>query len=278
MHPNVPAGLYRYIGPHGFVRVVDTMGDDRAIVRAARVTAQTTKQISSDRGLLRYLLRHHHGTPFEMCEICLHVRVPMDIWRQWIRHRTASVNEVSSRYGALTPEFASTDPEEWRTAAGRLRPGGTPGLFKQDAGKIFSIAERELWDNAEDAYRELLAAGVAPEMARKVLPLGTYTEAYWKIDLRNLLHFLELRLAPGAQAEIREYAEAIAKIVQEWVPLTWEAFKDYRLDAVTLTGPELRALRAGDWVCLSPGECKELDDKLEKINATQEILRTPTDS
>ncbi len=220
----------------GFVRLVDYMGDDAAIVQAARVSyGAGTKQVSDDRGLIRYLLRHRHTTPFEMCELKLHVRVPMDAWRQWIRHRSASVNEYSTRYSVAIDAAQRTAPHAWRTQAEGNRQG-SEGTLDAGAGAAFSRQEEELQAHARAVYAERLAAGVAREQARKDLPLATYTEAYWKIDLHNLLHFLALRMDAHAQLEIRTYADIIGReIVARWVPLTWEAFLDYRLGATSLS-------------------------------------------
>ncbi|HKK69721.1 MAG TPA: FAD-dependent thymidylate synthase [Candidatus Krumholzibacteria bacterium] len=213
----------------GFVRVVDYMGDDGSIVQAARVSyGKGTKKVSEDRGLIRYLLRHRHTTPFEMAEIKLHVRVPMDCWRQWIRHRTANVNEYSTRYSIAIEASQTTAPDEWRQQAASNRQG-SEGFADHGLGETLSAQERELQDHARRVYNERLERGIAREQARKDLPLSTYTEAYWKVDLHNLLHFLALRMDMHAQEEIREYATVIGeRIASKWVPLTWEAFEDYR--------------------------------------------------
>ncbi|MFH2051721.1 MAG: FAD-dependent thymidylate synthase [bacterium] len=234
----------------GLVRVVDYMGDDAAVVQAARVSyGQGTKAVSDDRGLIRYLLRHRHTTPFEMCELKLHVRVPMDAWRQWIRHRTASVNETSTRYSVAIDAAQRTAPDRWRIQAENNKQG-SDGFAPADLGARLSAEEAELQDRARAVYNGRLEAGVAREQARKDLPLCTYTEAYWKIDLHNLLHFLALRMDPHAQLEIREYANVIGRdIVSRWVPLVWEAFEDYRLGASSFSRLEtgiLAALGAGD--------------------------------
>jgi thymidylate synthase (FAD) len=234
----------------GFVRLVDYMGDDWAIVQAARVSyGRGTKRVHEDRGLIRYLLRHSHTTPFEMCEIKLHVRVPMDIWRQWIRHRTASVNEYSTRYSEAIDGAHRTAPDAWRLQSTSNRQGSS-GLLSPEAGARLSAEEADLVKRARESYEGRLAAGVAREQARKDLPLSTYTEAYWKIDLHNLLHFLELRMDAHAQQEIRAYATVIGEeIVARWVPVTWEAFLDYRRNALTLSSLEVAlvsALAAGD--------------------------------
>lgn len=220
----------------GFVRVVDYMGSDAAIVQAARVSyGEGTKKTSQDRGLIRYLLRHRHTTPFEMCEVKLHVRVPMDIWRQWIRHRTANVNEYSTRYSLAIDAAHRTPADEWRSQGDSNRQGSGDAL-PADLGAILTAEEAELHRHGRAVYDARIAHGVAREQARKDLPLATYTEAYWKIDLHNLLHFLALRMEAHAQYEIREYATTIGReIVRRWVPITWEAFEDYQFHATTLS-------------------------------------------
>ena len=224
----------------GYVRVVDYMGCDAAIVQAARVSyGAGTKQVSEDRTLIRYLMRHRHTTPFEMCEIKLHVRVPMDCWRQWIRHRTANVNEYSTRYSVAIGAASRTDARQWRLQAATNRQGSA-GVLDPTAGARLTSREAEFQRQARAVYQERLDAGVAREQARKDLPLSTYTEAYWKIDLHNLFHFLSLRADSHSQAEIRAYATLIGQeIVRRWVPLTWEAYRDYREQALHLTRLEL---------------------------------------
>jgi len=224
----------------GFVRVVDYMGSDASIVRAARVSYGTgTRRVRDDRALIRYLMRHRHTTPFEMCELQLHVRVPMDTWRQWIRHRTANVNEYSTRYSVAIDEAMRTLPGEWRRQSA-INKQGSGGLLPSDAGAMLSAAEESFHDSARRIYEQRLLEGVAREQARKDLPLSTYTEAYWKIDLHNLFHFLELRLSSRAQHEIREYANVIGwRIVKEWCPVAWEAFQDYRLSGLKLSATEV---------------------------------------
>lgn len=227
----------------GFVRVIDYMGTDESIVQAARVSyGKGTKKVSEDRGLIRYLMRQRHTTPFEMCEIKLHVRVPMDCWRQWIRHRTANVNEYSTRYSAAIDSAKKTDPKKWRLQS-QVNKQGSDNFLDGNAGKVLSKEEAELHEDCRSVYDNRLKHGVAREQARKDLPLSTYTEAYWKIDLHNLLHFLALRMDIHAQSEIREYANIIGnEIVSKWVPLTWEAFKDYRLSAMQLSQIEIHVL------------------------------------
>ncbi|HET9299824.1 MAG TPA: FAD-dependent thymidylate synthase [Candidatus Polarisedimenticolaceae bacterium] len=234
----------------GFVRAVDYMGSDAAIVQAARVSyGQGTKKVHEDRGLIRYLMRHDHTTPFEMCEIKLHVRVPMDCWRQWIRHRTANVNEYSTRYSQAIDAAQRTSPSAWRlqSATGKQ---GSEGALPDEVGSRLSEREGDLLLRAREVYLERIEAGVAREQARKDLPLSTYTEAYWKIDLHNLLHFLRLRMDAHAQLEIRRYAEVIGgEIVARWCPLAWEAFQDYRMHGLHLSRAEtavLRGMAAGD--------------------------------
>lgn len=220
----------------GFVCLVDVMGDDQAVVQAARVSyGEGTRQVSDDRGLIRYLLRHRHTTPFEMAELKFLVRVPMDTWRQWIRHRTASTNEYSTRYSLAIDSAQRTPPEEWRTQAAGNRQGSGDAL-PADVGSELTAEEARIQDQVRAAYERRIERGVAREQARKDLPLSTYTEAYWKIDLHNLLHFLALRMDSHAQLEIREYATTMGQqIVRPLFPLVWEAFIDYRMEAMFLT-------------------------------------------
>jgi thymidylate synthase (FAD) len=274
----------------GFVRVIDYLGDDGAIVQAARVSyGQGTRQVSDDRGLIRYLLRQRHTTPFEMCELKLHLRIPMDAWRQWIRHRTASVNEYSTRYSIAIDAAQRTSPDQWRLQAQGNRQG-SEGRLDLQTGRQLSERERQLQEQARAVYEERLQAGIAREQARKDLPLATYTEAYWKMDLHNLLHFLALRMDAHAQLEIRSYAEIIGRqIVARWVPLTWEAFEDYRLGALVLSRLETAIIAAlgeggaegrekarriaadAGWLASGPRglkrhrERQELDAKLERL-------------
>lgn len=244
----------------GFIRLIDWMGDDSSIVQAARVSyGEGTKKISEDRALIRYLMRHRHTTPFEMCELKLHVRVPMDVWRQWIRHRTASVNEYSTRYSIAIDSAKTTEPDEWRWQSKDNRQG-SKGAIDTKTGKKLSARESELHATCREVYQERLDCGVAREQARKDLPLSTYTEAYWKIDLHNLLHFLSLRMESHAQYEIRQYANVIGhQIVSKWVPLTWEAFLDYRLNAMSLSETEIKFL-----ALLNSGKERELIRQMQK--------------
>jgi thymidylate synthase (FAD) len=234
----------------GFVRVVDYLGADSSIVQAARISyGAGTRAVHEDRGLIRYLLRHRHTTPFEMCEIKFHVRVPMDTWRQWIRHRTANVNEYSTRYSVAIDNAQKTPPDAWRLQSAGNRQGSS-GVLDVQFGEKLARREVEFQEIAREIYKERLDAGVAREQARKDLPLSTYTEAYWKIDLWNLMHFLGLRMDLHAQAEIREYANTIGQqIVATWVPTAWEAFQDYHFQSVNLSRLEtviVSRLLAGD--------------------------------
>ena len=234
----------------GFVRVVDYMGSDSSIVQAARVSyGKGTKKVREDEGLIRYLLRHHHTSPFEMCEFKLHVRVPMDCWRQWIRHLMANVNEYSTRYSIAIDSAQKTKPEEWRLQATSNRQGSEGNLAVKQ-GELFTMREIELQSLARTVYNERIEAGIAREQARKDLPLSTYTEAYWKIDLHNLLHFLALRMEPHAQEEIRSYAATIGnEIVGRWCPIAWFAFQDYLFGGIELSKFEIELiakLQAGD--------------------------------
>jgi thymidylate synthase (FAD) len=232
----------------GFIRVVDYMGDDAAVVQAARVSyGKGTKQVSTDQGLINYLMRHRHTTPFEMCEIKLHVKLPIFVARQWIRHRTASVNEYSARYsvlddGSYRPELGQLAAQATQNRQGRGAP--------LDAAMAKTVQERldASAAEAEATYRWLLGdapgePGLSRELARMVLPLSAYTQWYWKIDLHNLLHFIALRADAHAQYEIRAYAEVLADIVEKWVPLTAAAFRDYRVEGAALSGRGLAVVR-----------------------------------
>ncbi len=277
----------------GFVALVDVMGDDHAVVQAARVSyGAGTRHVSDDRTLIRYLMRHGHTTPFEMAEVKLLVRVPMDCWRQWIRHRTASVNETSTRYSVAIDAAQRTPPDAWRRQAAGNRQG-SEGTLDRSVGEVLSAEELELQEHARRVYQRRLAEGVAREQARKDLPLSTYTEAYWKIDLHNLLHFLELRMDAHAQWEIRQYATTIGyQIVRPLFPLVWEAFEDYRLGAVRLSRLDRevigRLARAGrlpateadflaaqdpSWAGLQ--RCRERDECRQKLAALG-LLQNPS--
>lgn len=228
----------------GFVRLVDYMGSDASIVQAARVSyGAGTKKVSEDRGLIRYLLRHRHTTPLEMCEIKLHIRVPMDAWRQWIRHRMASVNEYSTRYSLAIDAAQQTAADGWRIQSADNKQG-SDGFLNNDLGAVLTAEEQQMHDAMRKVYDSRLEKGVAREQARKDLPLSTYTEAYWKMDLHNLFHFLALRMDSHAQYEIRAFADVIGhEIVKKWVPIAWQAFMDYRFNAHTFSSIEMDVIK-----------------------------------
>ncbi len=268
---------------HGFVRVIDYMGDDAAIVQAARVSyGRGTKRVQEDRGLIRYLLRHRHTSPFEMCEIKLHVKLPMFVARQWIRHRTANVNEYSARYSILDREFYLPDAQHLAVQSKTNRQGRGQLLSDDQATEV----QARMAEGSSKAYADYLwllndgegtqaeqdpdRPGLARELARMVLPVSAYTQWYWKVDLHNLLHFLSLRADPHAQYEIRAYADLLMDLVRRWVPMTAEAFEDYRLGAASISRQGLEVLRRlidGEAVTqpdsgLTPREWRELMEVL----------------
>jgi thymidylate synthase (FAD) len=234
---------------HGFVRVIDYMGDDAAVVQAARVSyGRGTRRVSEDAQLIRYLMRHRHSTPFEMAAIKYHVKLPIFVARQWIRHRTASVNEISARYSVLDREFYIPAPEHLAAQSQSNRQGRGAVLGGEEAAGVLAMLRGDA-ERTHAHYTEMLAEdradrqGLARELARMNLTLNTYTQWYWKTDLHNLLGFLALRADAHAQWEIRAYAEAMLGTVAAWVPLTHEAFRDYRLNAATFSAPALAVLR-----------------------------------
>ena len=240
---------------HGFVRVIDYMGDDAAVVQAARVSyGKGTKKVSEDKGLIHYLMRHRHSTPFEMCEIKFHVKLPIFVARQWIRHRTANVNEYSARYSILDREFYIPAPQHLAAQSAANRQGRGDVLTGAEAARVLDILKQDS-GTAYDHYVEMLneteagetigaeKQGLARELARMNLSLNFYTQWYWKIDLYNFMHFLSLRADPHAQYEIRVYAEAMLDVLKRWVPLTAEAFEQHRLHAVTLSKNALAAVK-----------------------------------
>ncbi len=265
--PGLEAILYQAIPvlDHGFVRVIDYMGDDAAVVQAARVSyGKGTKKVTEDRGLIHYLMRHRHTTPFEMCEIKYHVKLPIFVARQWIRHRTANVNEYSARYSILDNEFYVPAPENLAAQSSTNRQGRGDVLAPNEAARVLHLLKRD----AETAYRgyvEMLneddsgkpidekRTGLARELARMNLSLNFYTQWYWKTDLHNLLNFLSLRADAHAQYEIRVYADAMIETLEKWVPITAEAFRQYRLGGAHLSANGLavvRKLLAGEKVTL----------------------------
>jgi thymidylate synthase (FAD) len=220
----------------GFVRVVDKMGDDFSIVQAARISyGSGTKHTSQDRALIRYLMRHRHTSPLEMCELKLHIKMPIFVMRQWIRHRTASVNEYSGRYSIMENEFYIPELENIAFQSEDNKQGRGEAFSEQEALGVRKVIEDQS-KNAYEEYEKLLEKGVSRELARTILPQNIYTQIYWKIDLHNLLHFISLRSHPTSQFEIREFSKAIEEIVKEWVPMVYEAFSDYKLDSINVSG------------------------------------------
>ena len=260
MRPTVPALEEIMFEPiplldHGFLRVIDYMGDDGAVVQAARVSyGRGTKKVSEDKGLIGYLARHWHTTPFEMAEIKLHVKLPIFVARQWIRHRTASINEVSARYSVLDAEFYLPDAAQLKAQSSVNRQGRGDALGAAEAARVLDLL-REDGRRAHDHYAWMLNEdvdgtpadrerdGLARELARINLTLSTYTQWYWKTNLHNLMNFLRLRADPHAQYEIRVYADAMMDVMRRWVPLSHEAFLEHRLGAVTLSRTALSAVR-----------------------------------
>jgi len=232
---------------HGFVRVIDYMGDDSAICQAARVSyGRGTKAVTNDEGLIRYLMRHWHSTPFEMCEIKLHVKLPVFVARQWIRHRTANVNEYSARYSILDREFYIPAPEHVNAQSVVNNQGRGEVLQGEEAARVLEILKADsnrCYDNYEAMISDEGQSGLARELARMNLPANIYTQWYWKVDLHNLFHFLRLRADKHAQYEIRVYADMICKIVADWVPAAFGAFEDYRLGGAQLSGRAVDAMR-----------------------------------
>jgi thymidylate synthase (FAD) len=231
---------------HGFVRVVDYMGDDAAVVQAARVSyGRGTRRTSEDEGLIRYLMRHYHSTPFEMCEIKYHVKLPIFVARQWIRHRTANVNEYSARYSIMDKDFYLPDPVNLALQSADNRQGRGDVLDAETAAHVLGLLRADA-EQTYAHYEEMLdeeGIGLARELARMNLTLNSYTQWYWKTDLHNLFHFLRLRADAHAQYEIRVYAEAMLETVQAWVPLCHAAFCDYRLGAVSFSAKMLEVLK-----------------------------------
>lgn len=255
--PEMEEILYKAIPvlDHGFVRVVDYMGDDSSVVQAARVSyGKGTKKVSQDQGLINYLMRHWHSTPFEMCEIKLHVKLPIFVARHWIRHRTANVNEYSARYSIMDKEFYLPAPENLAAQAQDNRQGRDTALAGEEAERVFKLLKDDAL-RAYDHYEEMLnqnidgetldenKTGLARELARMNLPVNFYTQWYWKTDLHNFMHFLRLRADNHAQYEIRAYAEALIDVLKRWVPLTHAAFMDYRYGGVNLSAKAMQVVK-----------------------------------
>ncbi|MEM1273450.1 MAG: FAD-dependent thymidylate synthase [Pseudomonadota bacterium] len=269
--PGLEAHLYaiKPVLDHGFIRVIDYMGDDAAIVQAARVSyGAGTKKARDDSGLIRYLMRHWHSTPFEMCEIKLHVKLPVFVARQWIRHRTANVNEYSARYSILDREFYIPEPDQLAAQSTVNNQGRGAVLDGAEAARVLEMLKADA-ARSYDHYEEMLSQdgqqGLARELARMNLPANIYTQWYWKTDLHNLFHFLRLRADAHAQYEIRVYAEAICDVTRDWVPAAYAAFEDYRMGGATISAKGVEVLRrmlAGEDVTqensgLSKGEWRE---------------------
>lgn len=255
---------------HGFVRLVDVMGDDSSIVQAARVSYGVgTKSVSDDTGLIRYLLRHKHTTPFEMVEFKFHMRMPIFVARQWIRHRTASVNEYSGRYSEMPDLFYVPKKEQVTKQSTVNKQGGTDDLIDEPFKSMVAFENSQYASYAE--YQAHLETGMRKELARINIPLSAYTEWYWKIDLHNLMHFLKLRLDHHAQYEIRVFAEAMVPYIEQRVPIAWKAFEDYSLNAMTLSATEILALQcyldpAGiQFIWGNKRECEEFETKLKRL-------------
>ena len=271
------------------MRVVDYMGTDSAIVQAARVSyGAGTKKINEDAGLINYLLRHRHTTPFEMCEIKLHIKLPIFIARQWIRHRTANVNEYSGRYSIMDKEFYIPQPEHLAAQSTSNRQGRGDTLEGEQAARVLEILKADSV-NAYGHYEEMMncdeegnvfdesKSGLARELARMNLPVNFYTQWYWKIDLHNFMHFLSLRADGHAQFEIRAYANVMLDMLKAWVPITHKAFMDYRMGGASISAKGLDAIRrmiAGENVTqessgMSKGEWREFEQTLELEKAKQ---------
>lgn len=247
--PGMEAHLYKAydVLDHGFIRVIDYMGDDAAICQAARVSyGKGTKSVQNDEGLIRYLMRHWHSTPFEMCEIKLHVKLPVFVARQWIRHRTANVNEYSARYSILDREFYIPAPEHLAAQSVINNQGRGEALTGEEAARVLAYLKDDA-ARCYDHYAEMISddgqQGLARELARMNLPANIYTQWYWKVDLHNLFHFLRLRADSHAQYEIRVYADEICKVVADWVPAAYGAFEDYRMGGATLSGKAIDCVR-----------------------------------
>ncbi|EPX83725.1 FAD-dependent thymidylate synthase [Salipiger mucosus] len=260
---------------HGFVRVIDYMGDDTAITQAARVSyGRGTKSVSNDEGLIRYLMRHWHSTPFEMCELKLHVKLPVFVARQWIRHRTANVNEYSARYSILDREFYIPAQDSLAAQSTTNNQGRGDTLQGAEAERVLNYLRDDAM-RAYDHYEEMISTegqqGLARELARMNLPANIYTQWYWKVDLHNLLHFLRLRADSHAQYEIRVYADAICEMVKDWVPFAYRAFEDYRMGGENLSAAALDCIKrmlAGEDVTqetsgMSKGEWREFQAMLD---------------
>ena len=267
----------------GFIYVADYMGGDSSIVRAAGISyGKSTKTIRDDRSLIRYLFRHKHFSPFEFPTIVFHVKLPIFVMRQWVRHRMASLNEISLRYSEATDEFFVVGPEDWRKQSTLNKQGSSSEKLEFNEGARHSEEQNSLHKYIYNIYKERIDSGISRELARVDLPVSLYTQIYWKVDLRNLLHFLELRMESNAQNEIKEYATIIGnEFVSRWCPLTWEAFNDFSLNSLTFGKKEIDILKNFfenlqitdkdksklfmNSSVMSGGEFQEFLNKLEKL-------------
>ena len=287
--PALEEQLYKAIPvlDHGFIRVIDYMGTDSAIVQAARVSyGKGTRKVNEDAGLINYLIRHRHTTPLEMCEIKFHIKLPIFVARQWIRHRTANVNEYSGRYSIMDKEFYVPQAEHLAAQSQSNRQGRGTVLegaeaaraleyLKGDALRAYKHYEEMLNENEDGQVIEEGKMGLARELARMNLPVNFYTQWYWKVDLHNLLHFLSLRADAHAQYEIRVYAEAMLELVKAWVPITYQAFMDYRVGGASLSAKGLAVVKrmiAGENITqeqsgMSKGEYRELMEVLGELES-----------
>ena len=274
---------------HGFIRVIDYMGDDTSIVQAARVSyGKGTKKVSTDSGLIKYLMRHWHSTPFEMCEIKYHVKLPIFIARQWIRHRTANVNEYSARYSILDKEFYLPSKENLAAQSKNNRQGRGDvisgnqaekvlGLLKEDSERTYKNYEEMLNERYDGSVIDKNKTGLARELARMNLTLNTYTQWYWKTDLLNLMNFLRLRVDLHAQFEIRAYAEVMLDTLKRWVPITFEAFLDYRVGGteVSSKGKEvIKKLINGKNISMDETDLskREWNELMEAFNLKDKLI------
>lgn len=267
----------------GFVRVIDYMGNDSSVVQGARVSyGKGTKSVNDDRSLIRYLFRNEHTSPFEFPNIRFHIKLPIFVIRQLIRHRTASVNEVSLRYSEANDEFFSVYPDQWRVQSKTNKQGSCEEIIEICKGSLHTKNQIDLHKLLFDKYQERLNDGISKELSRIDLPLSLYTEIYWQMDLKNLLHFLKLRMDKHAQKEIREYANVIGhEVVKKWCPLTWEAFEEYTLESIKFGKTEISILKKifsnlknniidlKD-IPLKGSEEKEFLEKLEKLDILQQ--------
>ena len=269
----ISEGAERWLGrpikclDNGFVYLVDYMGNDNSIVQAARVSyGEGTKKVSTDQGLIRYLRRNMHTTPFEMVEFKFHCKMPIFVARQWIRHRMANVNEYSGRYSQMIDEFYLPDPEVLTKQSDRNMQGRDKAFTSEENAKILELLRKD-YTTTYKHYEEFLELGLSRELARINLSIANYTQWYWKIDLHNLMHFLNLRMDSHAQYEIRVFANAMAQIVKDAVPICYSAFEDYQLNAMHFSGPEKELIKTNQW----PKNRQEAWDLVfEKLNNKRE--------